>query len=859
MVSIFVLLGLITVPQPQDWETSGPHGGLVQALTLDGAGIPLVYTYQGLFRRQGTEWQKLGNNPIPFADNWVNKIAFIRGKLWACTQGAGLWIFDESHPNWKQASGIGSARTVTAIDSSKNEIVVATRNDLWVSRREGASFIPFPNWDYPNYLIADLDISENGIMVVGVWDSQNHVNKIVVRISAVLRYEYTLPTWANSAKITAVQWQSGLGLLVHIGTEAGALNVAGVTINHPIWSSSYTLAGPVVDFYVSSANNIFTALTGRGIFKSTNLGQSWIPHSNGLVSKYTYDITGTDEANMWTATTDGLYRGKGTENNWVLEPDMPAQIFMDMTVNPNNYKQVFTTPLGSGVAFSSDAAQNWNKTGIDNIPATTCIDGAFKDTEYIVYAGDLRGILACTKNNGNQWDIHDLRKNTLVNAKEPVFVTANTHNGDTAWWINRASTNPKEYYIIQTTNLLNNIKTLGSIGTDKVLDFCYLPTDSSLYWITENGNTYRLNKPAEGFAPKDAADEGLPIGAKIRKIVPLKGGLICLTSSNYIYFSDNGAESWSRVSNIENVANITASNKSATFMMAVATGDSEQNHRVFCTNDSAVTWKELDGTVPGQIQACGLGLTDTFAQCYVATPEGVFYQGLDIREPSGEDTVNFTVDYKTKISQGDTFKLTVTSNKLMNEIQLRLHGGELEGAAPDYVWPKDTNDYDSLVAQYYNTNQWPLGNYELTVEGSYKGNSYDTTLAFEVTKKADSTVLVDPEKVFLVPNPAVQQQTVRLYYDLSYDARVSVEIFNARGRQIWYNEENNGEPVSAGLKNSVQIDISGLGADIYFFRLVVQVETDPNNAAYNKAFADLPEDSRPPSFVEINKPFVVAR
>jgi hypothetical protein len=226
-------------------------------------------------------------------------------------------------------------------------------------------------------------------------------------------------------------------------------------------------------------------------------------------------------------------------------------------------------------------------------------------------------------------------------------------------------------------------------------------------------------------------------------------------------------------------------------------------------------------------------------------------------EAPPEDTVpTLTLFFKRNLPQGDTLEVAVTAGEPLDEMFVHIEGGELDMIGPSYIWPdKPTEPYDSLAAYFYDTGWWPLGDYLVVAEGVFKDTVIRVTDSLKVVPSLDSTVLVSPEKVFFVPSPAVQQQYGYVYYDLNYDARITIEIFTMRGRRILQYEENGGEMVEAGYHNFIEIDISGLGSDVYVFRLIADAEGNEDF----QAIRDSIEEDKPPIVVPVSKPFVVVR
>jgi hypothetical protein len=225
-----------------------------------------------------------------------------------------------------------------------------------------------------------------------------------------------------------------------------------------------------------------------------------------------------------------------------------------------------------------------------------------------------------------------------------------------------------------------------------------------------------------------------------------------------------------------------------------------------------------------------------------------------------EDTVpTLTLFFKRNLPQGDTLEVAVTADQQMESIEVWIeHEGEEFMRPGENRYPSpDSFDYDSLYAFFPETEWWEMGGYEVVAWGrSVEGIAADTVRdSLKVVPSLDSTVLISPEKVFFVPSPAVQQPVARIYYDLNYDARITLEIFTMRGKRILEHRVNDGDMVEAGYHNFIEIDISGLGSDVYVFRFVADATGNEDFQAMREGI----EEDKPPIVVPVVKPFVVVR
>lgn len=216
-----------------------------------------------------------------------------------------------------------------------------------------------------------------------------------------------------------------------------------------------------------------------------------------------------------------------------------------------------------------------------------------------------------------------------------------------------------------------------------------------------------------------------------------------------------------------------------------------------------------------------------------------------------QDSLVLTLSAPGEIFRGDTIEIGVKADTICDKIDVSIQHIESEQTfMPDYRFPgEDSISYDTLYASYYNTTTLPEGAYLILTEahsGFLEAMLQDTLI---IGTRHDE--LLDPSNVFFVPSPAVQQQSGRVYYTLNFEADVSLEIFTARARRISHYDAGT---VSPGIRNYFEVDIGGLGSDVYFFRLVADADPDGDGVPLSP---EMPSESD--TYVVVTKPFVVVR
>jgi hypothetical protein len=650
MMSTIAGLKLLLLLVAQGWESNGPHGGFIQGLTVEEAGFPAAYTFQGLFKYAGGNWGKVGEGvDIPFLGEWINELDYNNGRYWVCTSGSGLWWHAEGGTRWERADGIPLQSNVAGIASEGDTIVVVTGARLWVSEDGGQTFAD-PGWNTPGALFSDVAAIDGNVAAAAY-----NQGRIYIRNAADEEFYIDLPADAHGY-ITCLEWARVDNDLYHlyIGLSEGVIcainpqdNVAG-----PTWRTHELDYIYVSDLYAAPEVGIYAATVGDGVWYSTYQDDAWDNVSGGIYSLFTLGVDGIDEK-IWAGTTDGLYQ-KIAGPEWSKAPGMPAQSFTDIEVNPDAPMNVFCTPLGSGVMITDNGGIDWYGSGIDEVPIAHILAAGRENMESVLYVGDLQGVIAVSQDAGDSWKMPD---SLPPNIGTPALVTCNTDNPGNSWWVFQLEGGSVDNFTLWFGNdYLNSMDQVSDFGSDKVADLEYSPSDSTLYILTVSQNTLRAQYPESGNPPVNAGDEGLPGGARLVQIEASGNGIYALTGNNEVFFSSDGAENWSRVSGVGGVQRIAADPYTPDFLMVILPAGAGQGLEASVTPNYGGSWTRLNGFVPAapnELYVCEVGVAGELAHAYVATRVGVFRQSFEIPEP-GTDTLDLTITAESGVFRPET-------------------------------------------------------------------------------------------------------------------------------------------------------------------------------------------------------------
>ncbi len=307
--------------------------------------------------------------------------------------------------------------------------------------------------------------------------------------------------------------------------------------------------------------------------------------------------------------------------------------------------------------------------------------------------------------------------------------------------------------------------------------------------------------------------------------------LVYTDGSGKLYFKERASNVWSTALELDRGSTGPASNVSCNV-------NTSGKVTVAWQAAGAVYYNQRTGTLWGEPQLqtpLGSAFFPQLPQCtysssqpLIAWTEGTsrpyFVRIVPLGETPPPDTIALSLYAPQSLVQGSSLEVAAKTQRLVDEIKIHLQS--IDSATeywPDYRYPsEDSASYDTLTATFADTvtENWPAGQYRVIAEAHLGGISAKVEDTLEVTSvEPDTTVLVDPAEVFFLPNPAVRQGTAKIYYNLSVDATaVEIEIYTARGKNISNYETSDLGAVSAGVRKFLEIDISGLGSDVYFFR-----------------------------------------
>lgn len=415
------------------WTTGGPYGGNVYAIAVDPSNNNVIYigTDNGVFKSTdaGANWTAAG-----LGSKAIRALALRPGTPSTIYVGTwGVYKSTDSGANWTAMdTGLPPYTDVRcfAFDSANPGIIyLAANNGVFKSTNGGSNWVA-------TGLTLDINTLafHQGTLYAGTWwngfyrstdggDSWEALNSGLSGGQALTIRTIAISP-ANPDTIYIGTWYGG----TYRSTTGGG---NWVSINNGL-PSFVDLLKLIVD--PNNPNVLYAATHAyfnpnpneRGIFKSTDGGDSWSPINTGLTSLFVFTLALVDTSTIYAGTDGGgIFKSLNSGDNW-------AMTNMGLLSLQVNALALDTTALyagtSSGVFKSTDKGGSWiaANTGLtDTLAYALAYDGG------ALYAGTATGIFK-SSNSAGQWaPINNGLTNTDVRSLASIdgVLCAGTTNG----------------------------------------------------------------------------------------------------------------------------------------------------------------------------------------------------------------------------------------------------------------------------------------------------------------------------------------------------------------------------------------------------------------------------------------------
>ena len=290
-------------PGAYTFRSYGPEQGLrnqaVTGMVQDRDGFILVSTEDGLFRYDGSRFERFGTTEGLFSDSIVSLYQEPRGRIWAAsTKGAMAWAGNAPDPSVK-GTILKDHRIDALAASDSGYLVAATANGIYEGQPDQLAPVP----GLPKMDSGAVWISPDGKEVLVAWHGD-----LYQRIGKGAWRTYPLPTGSKNELLhTLIKDKRG-----RIWIRGPRLLLRLATVDATAEDLSTKLPGAAVlrgNLVLDPQGNVWTTTT-LGLVRFNDKGHWVLDEKHGLPTQSASSILFDREGNLWMSS-EGVHRLQG--------------------------------------------------------------------------------------------------------------------------------------------------------------------------------------------------------------------------------------------------------------------------------------------------------------------------------------------------------------------------------------------------------------------------------------------------------------------------------------------------------------------------------------------------------------------
>ncbi len=553
-------------------------------------------------------WEQVGQ--IKFVA--INPIIKTNGWLITWT-GDGVWSSDDNGVTWEEINeGLPETRGVTGILAHGGKLFAFVNRKLYISSDAGGYWDVVP--DAPFALVApvlDSFVSRGNTLLLGA------------QRGVIYRSQDGGQTWQTSRRLPDVPVND----LTFVGNRLLAATARGIFVStdegetwrEPDEQVDYWLPGKVtiqdskeVRSLATVNSRLFAATWGGGVFRSEDNGETWQQSNDGLEMEETADslyVTSfiPSGRQFLAGTKMGVFTTTDNGGRWRETNNGFARRSVDRMFALNG--QIYATNIGAGAFASKDNGLSWNATAFPEEIARTVVGrvAGFNESNGKLWAfsggpDGASGVgYAYSLNDGETWTpMPEVNGNIRAQVGASGYIFRATPSGITRSWDDGATFEP----FIQGLNITGR----PPLGVNTLI------TDpAQLYAGTEDQGVYAIQPTGARWIRR--ANRGLS-QPNVRALAFKDSMLVAGTKDGSVFVSENKGDDWHLAGQGLGTQPVTNLLTGEYDIWAATRGDG-----VFCSSDNGQSWKAMNnGLTSLEVNHLALQGSNIVA----ATDEGVF-------------------------------------------------------------------------------------------------------------------------------------------------------------------------------------------------------------------------------------------